>query len=159
MEHWEEVREQLLSGTYQPQPVLRQEIPKRDGGVREFGIPCVLDRLIQQAIQQVELEKRGHGFVRYVDDCNVYVRSWRAGERVMAALERIYARLRLRANREKSEVELAHKRSLLSYSFWYAKGGAVRCRVAPKAAARSGRACGKQPDAAADGALKPWSRN
>jgi RNA-directed DNA polymerase len=53
MEHWEEVREQLLSGTYQPQPVLRQEIPKRDGGVRELGIPCVLDRLIQQAILQV----------------------------------------------------------------------------------------------------------
>ncbi len=52
-EHWEEVREQLLGGTYQPKPVLRREIPKRDGGVRELGIPCVLDRLIQQAILQV----------------------------------------------------------------------------------------------------------
>jgi RNA-directed DNA polymerase len=72
--------------------------------------------------------------VRYADDCNVYVRSRRAGERVMAALERMYAKLRLRVNREKSKVALAHKRSLLSYSFWYAKGGAVRCRVAPKAA-------------------------
>jgi RNA-directed DNA polymerase len=81
-----------------------------------------------------ELEQRGHAFVRYADDCNVYVRSRRAGERVMAALERVYARLRLRVNREKSKVELAHKCSLLSYSFWYAKGGAVRCRVAPKAA-------------------------
>jgi RNA-directed DNA polymerase len=47
MEHWEEVRERLLDGSYQPKPVLRQEIPKRDGGVRELGIPCVLDRLIQ----------------------------------------------------------------------------------------------------------------
>jgi RNA-directed DNA polymerase len=46
MEHWPEVREQLLGGTYQPRPVLRREIPKRDGGVRELGIPCVLDRLI-----------------------------------------------------------------------------------------------------------------
>jgi group II intron reverse transcriptase/maturase len=81
-----------------------------------------------------ELEKRGHTFVRYADDCNVYVRSRRAGERVMAALERMYAKLRLRVNREKSKVELAHKCSLLSYSFWYAKGGAVMCRVAPKAA-------------------------
>jgi hypothetical protein len=53
MEHWQEVREQLLAGTYQPKPVLRQEIPKRDGGVRELGIPCGLDRLIQQAILQV----------------------------------------------------------------------------------------------------------
>ena len=53
MEHWQEVREQLLAGTYQPKAVLRREIPKRDGGVRELGIPCVLDRLIQQAILQV----------------------------------------------------------------------------------------------------------
>ena len=53
MEHWEEVRAQLIDGTYQPKPVLRREIPKRDGGVRELGIPCVLDRLIQQAILQV----------------------------------------------------------------------------------------------------------
>jgi hypothetical protein len=52
----------------------------------------------------------------------------------MAALERMYAKLRLRVNRAKSKVELAHKRSLLSYSFWYSKGGAVMCRVAPKAA-------------------------
>jgi RNA-directed DNA polymerase len=43
----------LLSGTYQPEPILRQEIPKQGGGVRELGIPCVLDRLIQQAILQV----------------------------------------------------------------------------------------------------------
>jgi RNA-directed DNA polymerase len=248
MEHWQEVCEQLLAGTYQPKLVLRQKIPKRDGGVRELGIPCVLDRLIQQAILQVlqprfdpsfsehsygfrpgrsahdavkaaqryvqegrrwvvdvdlekffdrvnhdvlmgrlarrisdmrllrlirrylnagmmadgvvmerlegtpqggplspllanllldevdkELEKRGHTFVRYADDCNVYVRSRRAGERVLAALERMYAKLRLRVNREKSKVELAHKCSLLSYSFWYARGGIVMRRVATKA--------------------------
>jgi RNA-directed DNA polymerase len=53
MEHWEEVRAQLLDGTYQPKAVLRREIPKHGGGVRELGIPCVLDRLIQQAILQV----------------------------------------------------------------------------------------------------------
>ena len=53
MEHWPEVREQLLAGTYQPKAVLRREIPKASGGMREVGIPCVLDRLIQQALLQV----------------------------------------------------------------------------------------------------------
>jgi RNA-directed DNA polymerase len=53
MEHWEEVRAQLIDGTYQPKAVLRREIPKQGGGVRELGIPCVRDRLIQQAIRQV----------------------------------------------------------------------------------------------------------
>ena len=52
-EHWPTIREQLLNGTYQPQPVKRVEIPKPDGGVRKLGIPSVVDRLIQQAILQV----------------------------------------------------------------------------------------------------------
>ena len=247
-EHWSEVREQLLGGTYQPQPVLRREIPKASGGRRQLGIPCVLDRLIQQAILQVlqprfdpsfsehsygfrpkrsahaavkaaqryveegrrwvvdvdlekffdrvnhdvlmgrlarrigdprllrlirrylntgimvngvvmeryegtpqggplspllanllldevdkQLEKRGHAFARYADDCKVYVRSRRAGERVMAALEQMYAKLRLRINRDKSKVAPVSKCSFLSYAFWFGKGGAARRRVAPKA--------------------------
>ncbi|MFL5419619.1 MAG: group II intron reverse transcriptase/maturase, partial [Myxococcales bacterium] len=49
VEHWREVREDLLAGTYQPRPVKRQPIPKRGGGVRELGIPCAIDRMIQQA--------------------------------------------------------------------------------------------------------------
>jgi group II intron reverse transcriptase/maturase len=53
VERWEAIRAQLLDGTYQPKPVRRQEIPKSGGGVRELGIPCVLDRFIQQAILQV----------------------------------------------------------------------------------------------------------
>jgi RNA-directed DNA polymerase len=52
-EHWLEIREQLLSGTYKPQPVKRVEIPKPEGGIRKLGVPCVVDRLIQQALLQV----------------------------------------------------------------------------------------------------------
>jgi group II intron reverse transcriptase/maturase len=245
--HWVEIREQLLAGTYQPRPVKRQEIPKGGGGVRELGIPTVLDRLVQQAILQVlqprfdptfsehshgfrpgrrahdavceaqryiqggrrvvvdvdlekffdrvnhdvlmgklagriedkrmlglirryleagvmvtgvvvervegtpqggplspllanllldevdrELEKRGHAFVRYADDCNVYVQSRRAGEDVMRTLRRLYGRLRLRVNEAKSAVARPQDRKFLGYSFWMARGQQVRRRVAPK---------------------------
>ena len=56
-EHWPTIRSQLLSGTYQPRPVKRVEIPKPDGGVRKLGVPCVVDRLIQQALLQVLQER------------------------------------------------------------------------------------------------------
>jgi group II intron reverse transcriptase/maturase len=68
-EHWEEIREQLVAGTYQPKPVKRQEIPKSGGGVRELGIPTALDRFVQQAILQVlqprfdpTFSEHSHGF-------------------------------------------------------------------------------------------------
>src|SRR6202034_3260204 len=80
-----------------------------------------------------ELEKRGHAFVRYADDCNVYVRSRRAGERVMETLRRLYAKLRLRINESKSAVARPWDRKFLGYSFWVAPGREVRRRVASKA--------------------------
>ena len=82
-----------------------------------------------------ELEERGHAFVRYADDCNVYVRSRRAGERVMQSLVRLYARLRLRINESKSAVAPAWERKFLGFSFWVARGKSVKYRVAPKAIA------------------------
>jgi len=56
-EYWPDIRSQLLGGTYRPQPVRRVEIPKPDGGVRKLGVPCVVDRLIQQALLQVLQER------------------------------------------------------------------------------------------------------
>jgi RNA-directed DNA polymerase len=56
-EHWPNIRSHLLEGTYQPQPVKRVEIPKPDGGIRKLGVPCVVDRLIQQALLQVLQER------------------------------------------------------------------------------------------------------
>lgn len=247
-EHWNAIREQLLSGTYRPNAVKRQLIPKGGGGMRELGIPTVLDRFVQQLLLQVlqpifdptfsehshgfrpgrrahdavckaqqyiqdgrrwvvdvdlekffdrvnhdvlmgklynrindrrmlriirrflaagvladgmvverhegtpqggplspllanvlldevdkQLEQRGHTFVRYADDCNIYVRSKRAGERVLAALRQMYAKLRLRINEEKSAVARVWERKFLGYSFWVAAGKIVKRRVAPKA--------------------------
>jgi len=78
-----------------------------------------------------ELERRGHCFVRYADDCNVYVRSRRAGERVMTLLRRCYGKLRLKVNETKSAVTSATGRPFLGYSFWYRKGE-VKRKVAAK---------------------------
>jgi RNA-directed DNA polymerase len=82
-----------------------------------------------------ELETRGHAFVRYADDCNVYVRSKRAGERVMGLLRRLYTNLRLQVNESKSAVALAYSRKLLGYSFWVGPGRVIKRRVAGKALA------------------------
>ena len=80
-----------------------------------------------------ELERRGHAFVRYADDCNVYVRSRRAGERVHGGASRLYATLQLRVNEAKSAVARVGERQFLGFSFWVAAGKVIRRRVAAKA--------------------------
>jgi RNA-directed DNA polymerase len=83
-----------------------------------------------------ELEKRGHRFCRYADDCNCYVKSHRAGERVMASItEFIEKRLKLKVNREKSAVDYVNRRKFLGYSFYRMKGE-YRIRVDAKSIKR-----------------------
>ena len=80
-----------------------------------------------------ELERRGHRFVRYADDCNVYVRSFRTGERVLDGLRKLYTRLHLKVNEAKTAVARATGRKFLGFALWRAAGGEVKRAVAAKA--------------------------
>jgi len=104
--------------------------------------PCRLKELGNRPISKHrldnldrELERRGHKFVRYADDCNIYVRSKRAGERVMASVRRfLEERLRLRVNEEKSAVDRPWRRKFLGFSFYRNRG--IRIRLAPRSVKR-----------------------
>src|SRR6266550_5209734 len=86
-QHWPAIREQLLSGTYEPKPVLRVEIPKPDGGVRKLGIPTVLDRFIQQAVMQVLQRKWDRTF----SDHSYGFRPGRSAHQAVAAAQQYIA--------------------------------------------------------------------
>ncbi|NHM25710.1 group II intron reverse transcriptase/maturase [Desulfofundulus sp. TPOSR] len=80
-----------------------------------------------------ELEKRGHKFVRYADDCNVYVKSKRAGERVMTSIRKfLQERLKLKINEQKSAVDRPWKLKFLGFSMYKAKAGQILIRLAPQ---------------------------
>jgi RNA-directed DNA polymerase len=248
-EHWPAIREQVLTGRYQPTVVRRVELDKPGGGVRQLGIPSVRDRFLQQAVLQIlqpaldptfsesshgfrpgrsahdavcqaqryvqedrhwvvdvdlaqffdrvnhdilmgllahriadprvltlirrylkagamvsgvvmerdkgtpqggplspllanvlldvvdkELERRGHAFVRYADDCNVYVESRRAAARVIEGLLGLYAQLKLQINPAKSAVAPVGERTFLGFRFWrMVRGRIVKRGVSPKA--------------------------
>ncbi len=248
--NWLQIRDKLLQGSYKPMPVKRVEIAKPDGGVRQLGIPTVLDRFIQQALAQIlqtgydktfsdssygfrpnrsahqavlkaqsyqneghrivvdidlekffdrvnhdklmgslrrdikdirvlklvrcylnagvmkngivtppdegtpqggplspllsnivlddldrELERRGHKFVRYADDCNIYVKTQRSGERVMNSLKTFIAlNLKLKVNENKSKVTRPSETKFLGFSFTDEE--VVRSRISPKSIMR-----------------------
>lgn len=106
----------------------------RDEGTPQGGplSPLLANVLLDEVDR--ELERRGHCFARYADDCNVYVCSRRAGERVMELLRRLYGRLKLKVNEAKSAVAHVEGRKFLGFSFWLYKEK-VRCKVADKALA------------------------
>jgi RNA-directed DNA polymerase len=107
-------------------------VERHEGTPQGGPLSPLLANVLLDEVDQ-ELERRGYAFARYADDCNVYVRSKRAGERVLETLRRLYAKLRLRINEEKSAVARVWERKFLGYSFWVAPGRKVKLRVAPKA--------------------------
>ena len=112
-----------------------------DGGVavdRQMGTPQggpLSPLLANVLLDEVDkaLEERGYRFARYADDCNVYVGSKKAGERVMALLKKLYGALKLQINEAKSDVGSAFGRKFLGYTLWVARGREVKCKVAHKA--------------------------
>src|SRR5712692_6838700 len=123
--------------------------PTEEGTPQGGPLSPLLSNLMLDVLDK-ELEKRGHRFVRYADDCNIYVRSQRAGERVMESIEQFLAkRLKLRVNKAKSAVAKPSARKFLGFSF--TKGKQPRRRIAPQAIDRfkarvrelTRRTCGK----------------
>ena len=108
--------------------------PSTEGTPQGGPLSPLLSNLMLDVLDR-ELEKRGHRFVRYADDCNIYVRSRRAGERVMASVTRFLARrLKLRVNAAKSAVDRPAIRAFLGFSFTSRRP--LKRRIAPQALAR-----------------------
>ena len=111
------------------------EQPSEEGTPQGGPLSPLLSNLVLDELDR-ELEARGHRFVRYADDCNIYVRSERAGQRVMESVKRFIAKkLKLKVNEAKSAVAKPQERKFLGFSFYMSKKGPKR-RIAPKALER-----------------------
>jgi RNA-directed DNA polymerase len=106
---------------------------KREEGTPQGGplSPLLANVLLDEVDR--ELERRGHCFVRYADDCNVYVRSLQAGRRVLRALRQAYAKLKLRINEAKTAVAPVWERKFLGYGMRQGKDGQVKLAIAAQA--------------------------
>jgi group II intron reverse transcriptase/maturase len=122
------IRRYLNAGIMAQGVVIEREAGTPQGGPLS---PLLANVLLDEVDK--ELERRGLSFVRYADDLNVYVRSWRAGQRTREALTRLYGKLKLRINEEKSAVDRPWNRKLLGYSFWITPEGDVKRAVAHQA--------------------------
>jgi group II intron reverse transcriptase/maturase len=122
------IRAYLSAGMMADGVVIEREEGTPQGGPLS---PLLANVLLDEVDK--ELERTGHAFVRYADDCNVYVQSKRAGERVMERLKKLYGKLRLRINEDKSAVASAFTRDFLGFAFWPGAKGEVRVRVSKKA--------------------------
>lgn len=111
-------------------------VSEREQGTPQGGplSPLLANVLLDEVDR--ELERRGHRFVRYADDCNVYVRSQKSGQRVMALLKRLYDKLHLTINVSKSAVASAFGRKFLGYSLWADRKGEVKRAVSMQARER-----------------------
>jgi RNA-directed DNA polymerase len=108
--------------------------PTDEGTPQGGPLSPLLSNLMLDVLDK-ELEKRGHCFVRYADDCNIYVRSQRAGERVMAGIEQfLVKRLKLKVNTAKSAVAVPRERKFLGFSF--TTGPSIKRRLAPQTVVR-----------------------
>jgi RNA-directed DNA polymerase len=107
-------------------------IRRVDGTPQGGPLSPLLANVLLDEVDQA-LERRGHRFARYADDCNVYVRSQKAGERVMALLRRCYDKLRLGVNESKSAVTRVFGRRFLGYALWQTREGEVRRGLSGKA--------------------------
>jgi RNA-directed DNA polymerase len=108
--------------------------PTEEGTPQGGPLSPLLSNLMLDVLDK-ELEKRGHHFVRFADDCNIYVRSQRAGERVMTSVERFLTkRLKLTINKAKSAVAEPHRRKFLGFSF--TNGTNIKRCLAPQTVVR-----------------------
>jgi len=109
-------------------------VPTKEGTPQGGPLSPLLSNLMLDVLDK-ELEERGHCFVRYADDCNVYVGSKQAGERVMISLRKfLEGRLKLKVNEQKSAVARPWKRKFLGFTVTYRQG--IRCKVSPEAVKR-----------------------